>query len=192
MNHSTYFITTSIHFGGYASEKRWQIVVCDRQVNRWRAMWPPALTSFLSAGLGTSVCPVALFLWGLCMLVWVYACVYMCIMYVFLVTLHHSREVRWDWVWFLILGRVDSCNISHKCHDIKNTNRAQTHPLFLFSLWLSLFLFCKARHVRKVLNLNTFGINRHLSPGRYLLHLFCDQVVPGLNKNLAIFLSTQR
>lgn len=105
------------------------------QVYRWCAVWPPALTSFLSAGLGKSVCPVALFLWGLrthvCARMCVYTCVCVC---VFSVTLRHSQEVRWDWVWFLIPGRVDSCNVSHKCHDIRHTNRAQTHPHYLFFL----------------------------------------------------------
>lgn len=102
--------------------------------------------------------PSSLLPWGECvscssvppgMRVHVRAC-----MRVFSVTLSQSHEVRWDEVWFLIPGRVDSCKTSDKRHSetVKYTSR--THYLF-FSHFFTLRLWSSAGRWTSNLQLGT-------------------------------------
>lgn len=120
--------------------------LCSRQVYGWLTWWPEALTSFLAAALGR-VC--VLFLCSSRA-----ACARTRCTRVFSVTLSQSHEVRWDEVWFLIPGRVDSCKTSDKRHSETVKYTSSTHYLF-FSHFFTLKLWSPAGRWTSNLQLGT-------------------------------------
>lgn len=104
--------------------------LCERQLYRWRTRWPPALTSFLPAAPGKSVCPVTLSAGSVC----VCACAS-----VFSVTLHQSHEVRWDCVWFLIPGKSGQLQRLTQipwCETHTRLNTQTALVIYFFFFWV--------------------------------------------------------